>query len=74
MSKLNNSMLNFKYSSPENPGLHTIISPDNSSCKVTSVFRLNLLAGDRYELQNDKLELNAVIISGEINVDIYSCR
>jgi 5-deoxy-glucuronate isomerase len=60
--------MNYKFSSPETPGLHTIISPENSDCKVTSIFRLNLLKGEKYILADDKLELNVALISGEINV------
>jgi 5-deoxy-glucuronate isomerase len=56
--------LNWKYSSPEKQGFHRVISPENSDCKTTWGFRLNLDAGDEYLLQDDLLELNGAIISG----------
>ena len=58
----------WKYPSPTEPGLHTVVSPENSVCKVTWAFRLNLPEGESYELSEDSLELNAVVISGEIRV------
>ena len=59
---------NWKYSSPEKEGFHTIVSPENSACKVTWVFRLNLTRGKTYRLKNDKLELNGVVIKGRAKV------
>lgn len=35
----------WKYSSPETPGLHLVISPDNSACVRTWIYRLNLTKG-----------------------------
>jgi len=58
----------WKYSSPSASGLHTVISPENSACKVTWAFRLNLAKGESYELYNSELELNAGIIAGELRI------
>jgi 5-deoxy-glucuronate isomerase len=59
-----NHPANWKYSSPVEPGLHTVVSPGNSACKVTWIFRLNLLQGQQHILSHDELELNGVVIAG----------
>lgn len=59
---------NWKYKSPEIDGFHEVISPENSSCKITWVYRLNLNKGKSFVLQNDKLELNAVLIKGKAKI------
>lgn len=60
---------NWCYASPENPGLHLVVSPDNSALKVTSVFRLNIPRGEKYSLSNETLELNAAVIEGSVTVN-----
>lgn len=57
--------LNWKYTSPDSPGFHEVVAPDNSDCKTTWGFRLNLGEGKKYTLSDDKLELNGVVISGK---------
>lgn len=59
---------NWKYESPAEEGFHEIISPDNSACKITWIYRLNLKEGNKYILKNDKLEMNAALISGKAKV------
>ena len=54
----------WKYSSPVTEGFHEIITPENSACRVTWIFRLNLSARSDYFLKHDGLELNAVVIKG----------
>ena len=58
----------WKYGSPDTVGLHAVVTPRNSACKVTSIFRLNLAAGDVHHLQMDALELSAAVISGGITL------
>lgn len=58
----------WKYGSPSEEGFHTVVSPHNSACKITWIFRLNLSKGAKYRLQNDSLELNGAIISGQARV------
>jgi 5-deoxy-glucuronate isomerase len=60
------SKLNWKYKSPEAPGYHLVVAPDNSDLKTTWGFRLNLDAGGKYQLTEDLLELNGVVIAGEV--------
>ncbi|MFP4354822.1 MAG: 5-deoxy-glucuronate isomerase [Phycisphaerae bacterium] len=60
---------NWKYSSPKEPGLHEVISPDNSTCKVTWIYRLNLQAGESFTWRNEQLEINAVVIQGSCQVE-----
>lgn len=64
-SQKNSHPQNWKYSSPEEEGFHKVISPENSDCQITSIFRLNLRAGARYALQRDDLELHGAVIDGE---------
>lgn len=54
----------WKYKSPDKEGFHKVISPQNSACKNTWIFRLNLKKGEHYTLTNDELELNGLVISG----------
>ena len=56
---------NWKYTSPDEEGFHTVVSPENSACKVSWVFRLNLPKGKTYNLANDTLELNGTVVSGK---------
>lgn len=63
---------NWKYSSPEEEGLFEIVSPDNSACKITWVYRLNLAKNSEYTLQNEKLELNGAVISGAVQISYNS--
>lgn len=57
---------NWKYTSPEEEGFFEIVSPENSACKITWVFRLNLKKGAEYNLVHKSLELNGVVIQGNI--------
>ena len=48
----------WQYSSSSSQGFHTIISPENSECRETWIFRLNLHSGGSTVLKNDTLELS----------------
>ena len=63
-----NKLLNWKYTSPDSPGFHTVISPENSDCKTTWAFRLNLEKETQFLFFDEKLELNGVVISGTANI------
>ena len=58
----------WKYTSSSSEGLHTIISPENSECRETWIFRLNLHSGGSTVLKNDTLELSGVVISGDLKL------
>lgn len=60
--------LNWKFKSPDSPGYHLVVAPDNSDLTATWGFRLNLDAGGQYQLTDEYLELNGAIISGEIKL------
>lgn len=60
--------LNWKYKSSESPGWHVVVSPKNSDCKTTWGFRLNLEKGSEFRLSDEKLELNAALISGKAEI------
>jgi 5-deoxy-glucuronate isomerase len=59
----------WKYSSPETPGYHVVVSPDNSACAVTWIYRLNLEAGQRHRLSSAHLELNGLVIAGRARIE-----
>jgi 5-deoxy-glucuronate isomerase len=59
---------NWKYKSPDQPGLHTVVSPENSACKITWIFRLNLPKGQAYQLKHNELELNGLVVHGKASV------
>ena len=60
---------NWKYASPSQPGLHEVINPDNSPCKVTWVYRLNLPARQSHAWRLDDREMNAAVIGGRCRVE-----
>jgi 5-deoxy-glucuronate isomerase len=57
--------INWKYKSPELPGFHIVVSPDNSACRITWMFRLNLPKGQTHHLSHKELELNGLVVSGK---------
>jgi 5-deoxy-glucuronate isomerase len=66
------SKLNWKFKSPASPGLHAVVSPENSSCRTTWGFRLNLEKGIEFRLSDEKLELNGALISGKAQITFES--
>lgn len=50
--------------SPDTPGFHAVITPDNSDCRSVHLFRLNLPKGQLYHLQTGNLEMHPVLIHG----------
>jgi len=68
MTELKHSS-NGKYSIPVDEGFFQIISPENSACKITWIFRLNLKKNSKYELCKKKLELNGAIIVGSVCIE-----
>lgn len=58
----------WKYQSSSAWGLHTVVSPDNSECTDSWIFRLNLKAGAKHVLVHGSLEMSAVIISGSMSL------
>ncbi len=63
-----NDPAHWKYHSSEEEGLHRVIDPENSACKLTWIYRLNLSAGKAHTLTNQNLELNGVVIHGKVTV------
>lgn len=59
---------NWKFVSPEEEGLHEVISPENSACKITWVYRLNLPKDKEFTLKNDRLELNGAVVMGKVSI------
>ncbi|GLI50328.1 5-deoxy-glucuronate isomerase [Tepidanaerobacter syntrophicus] len=59
------NMKNWSIKSPEAPGFHKVIVPENCDCKVAQMYRLNLPAGESYVLESGEMEIHPVILSGE---------
>jgi len=62
--------LNWKFRSPDSQGFHVVVSPENSDCRTTWGFRLNLAEWTKYQLSDENLELNGVVISGQAQIYI----
>ena len=60
-----NELMKWRVQSPEEVGFHKVIIPSKSACKEAQMFRLNLKAGDSYDLVSKELELHAVLILGK---------
>lgn len=58
----------WKYISPEVEGFHEVIAPQNSPCKASWFFRLNLAKGKKHQLLNRNLELNAALVKGAAKI------
>jgi 5-deoxy-glucuronate isomerase len=58
----------WKFRSASSAGLHTVVSPHNSECTEAWIFRLNLPAGGTAVLENDTLEMSAVVVSGSMKL------
>jgi 5-deoxy-glucuronate isomerase len=58
----------WKYASPEEEGFHEIVTPENSACRVTWIYRLNLSAHQDFLFRHEDLEMNGVVIKGSVNI------
>lgn len=58
----------WKYSSPDEPGFHAVVTPGNSSCTTLWMFRLNLRANMTHRLLDQELEMVAGLVTGELEV------
>jgi len=65
-------MESWRVQSPEEPGFHAVITPDNSSCIVDRIYRLNLRKGDSFDLGSGELEMHPVLISGAAQLSGHS--
>jgi len=59
---------NWKYTSPEGPGLHTVITPENSACRETWMYRLNLPAGETHQLASEQKEFSVGVVAGAVSL------
>ncbi|MBD3347519.1 MAG: myo-inositol catabolism protein [Chitinivibrionales bacterium] len=66
------SQSNWKYSSPDTPGFHTVVTPENSACVCTWMFRLNLQDKKEHHLYDNSLELSVGVIDGSVEVTVDS--
>ena len=56
--------------SPDAPGFHTVVSPADGACRVTSLFRLNLPAGETHVLRDLDLELSGAVVAGSLELTV----
>lgn len=70
MSSLNSKarMEKWRVQSPEEPGFHTVISPEKGECRVARIYRLNLPRGERFLLETGDLEMHAVLMNGRVQL------
>lgn len=60
----------WKYSSPLEPGLHVVVSPENSPCRTVRMYRLNLPVAGCQRLGEAEFELVAGMVAGEVELSI----
>jgi 5-deoxy-glucuronate isomerase len=65
---------NWKYSSSDEQGFQEIITPENSSCRQSRIFRLNLEEGMDHELLYEDIELSIAIIKGSISIECNGAK
>lgn len=51
--------------SSDESGFHAVITPENSDCKATYIYRLNLQKGESYYLESKELEMHPVLMKGK---------
>ncbi|MDO4268162.1 MAG: 5-deoxy-glucuronate isomerase [Eubacteriales bacterium] len=63
-------MRKWKLQSPEEYGFHKVAVPGREDCQAVAVYRLNLAAGQSYELRPDGEEMSCVCIKGQAAVGL----
>ncbi len=56
-----------KYSVSQ-PGFYHVVSTKRDETKVAEMFRLNLLKGQSYTINSEKLEMNGLVVKGAIKI------
>ena len=56
------------YRSSSDEGLHEIISPDNSACRQTWIWRLNLSDNSVHQWYDGEREISAAVIQGRLRI------
>jgi len=59
--------------SPDAPGFHAVITPDQCECQETQMYRLNLLKGQSYRLESGASARHPVLIQGAAKLSDHSC-
>ncbi len=67
-TQIKNHPSQWKYSSPQTEGFHEVVTPENSPCKATWAFRLNLKKGSAHKLYMDSIELNGCVVKGSVRI------
>lgn len=58
--------------SPDTPGFHAVITPEQCECRIAQIFRLNLLQGEKHHLKTGNLEMHPVLISGSAKLSPHN--
>ncbi|WP_409967827.1 TIM barrel protein [Bengtsoniella intestinalis] len=61
---------NWHVVSPTVKGMHKVVDPAFRDCEVSHILRLNLDAGDVYELNSEDKEMNAVMVAGSASLEL----
>ncbi|MGV8982843.1 5-deoxy-glucuronate isomerase [Clostridium sp.] len=61
-------MEKWNITSPTEEGFHEVVIPGREDCKAAYIFRLNLGKGEKYILNSEILEMNAVLIQGVASI------
>lgn len=62
-------MEGWRVQSPDTWGFHEVVIPHEGGCQEAQIFRLNLKAGSSYTLESKVLELHAVLIEGNADLE-----
>lgn len=63
-------MLKWNVKSSEEPGRHTVITPDIHECVYTHIDRLNLPAGENYTVESGEYEYFLSLIEGKAVITV----
>ena len=63
-------MLKWNVKSSEEPGRHTVITPDIHECVYTHIDRLNLPAGENYTVKSGEYEYFLSLIEGKAVITV----
>ncbi len=61
---------NWKISSPDEPGMHAVATPDNTALTSLWAYRLNLQTGSGHTLFFDDMETSAVVVNGACSMEL----
>jgi 5-deoxy-glucuronate isomerase len=58
-------MYAWRVQSPVEEGMHRVIAPEQNDCSVSNIYRLNLPALKKYQLETGKMEMSVNLVKGK---------